>query len=162
MDKEKRTKLILIFFIISTIFIALTVNFVNLVEANHSEISVEILGAIEKPGIYKLDNKVSIGELVKLAGGFKSDADQEFIKHKLNLSDLISKNNIYIPFVEETTKYISINNASKDELDSLTGIGSTTANKIIQSRPFTNLNELVQKKVLTQSVYDKIKDLITL
>jgi competence protein ComEA len=57
---------------------------------------------------------------------------------------------------------ISINNASHAELDSLDGIGQVRAQKIIDNRPYTTLDELVQKKVLYKSTFEKIKDDIEL
>lgn len=57
---------------------------------------------------------------------------------------------------------ISINTASKDELDMLPGVGPTTAQKIIDSRPYESTEELLAKKAVSQSVFDKIKDLISL
>jgi competence protein ComEA len=53
---------------------------------------------------------------------------------------------------------IDINAATKDELDTLPGIGAAYAQKIIDNRPYKTKNELVSKKVIPQSTYDKIKD----
>jgi len=55
---------------------------------------------------------------------------------------------------------ININIASLDELDSLPGVGKTTAQKITDTRPYSSINQLVEKKVLKQSVFDQIKDSI--
>lgn len=57
---------------------------------------------------------------------------------------------------------ISINDAPKEELDMLPGVGPTTAQKIIDNRPYTTLDELLSKKAVKQSVFEKIKDLISL
>lgn len=55
---------------------------------------------------------------------------------------------------------IDINSASKDELMTLSGIGDATAQKIIVNRPYRAKNELVSKKILPKSTYEKIKDQI--
>lgn len=55
---------------------------------------------------------------------------------------------------------IDINSASEVELRTLTGIGEARAAAIIKGRPYKRKDELVQKKVLTQGVYDAIKDKI--
>lgn len=56
---------------------------------------------------------------------------------------------------------IDLNSATTKQLTSLPGITSALADKIIKARPFNQTNELVSKNILTQSVYDKIKNLIT-
>ena len=53
---------------------------------------------------------------------------------------------------------IDINSATADELDTLPGIGAAYAKKIIDNRPYKTKAELVSKKVIPQSTYDKIKD----
>jgi competence protein ComEA len=56
---------------------------------------------------------------------------------------------------------ISLNHATITELDSLPGIGSVRAQKIIQGRPYQKTEDLVERKVIYRSLYDKIKNQIT-
>ena len=55
---------------------------------------------------------------------------------------------------------LDINSASPAELQALKGIGDVRAAAIIKGRPYKGKDELVQKKIITQSVYDGIKDQI--
>jgi competence protein ComEA len=55
---------------------------------------------------------------------------------------------------------IDINSASSAELDKLPGIGSARAQAIIANRPYKGKDELAQRKIVPQSVYDQIKDKI--
>jgi len=55
---------------------------------------------------------------------------------------------------------IDINRAKADELMTLKGIGEARAAAIIKGRPYARKDELVQKKIIPDSVYNEIKDLI--
>ena len=55
---------------------------------------------------------------------------------------------------------IDINSVSKDQLDALPGIGSARADAIIKGRPYKGKDDLVNKKIIPQNVYDGIKDKI--
>ncbi len=52
------------------------------------------------------------------------------------------------------TSKVDINSASAEQLDTLYGIGQPRAKKIIAGRPYTSLDELVTKKVLTKSIFE--------
>lgn len=55
---------------------------------------------------------------------------------------------------------IDINRAKADELMTLKGIGEARAAAIIKGRPYARKDELVQKKIIPESVYNEIKDKI--
>lgn len=55
---------------------------------------------------------------------------------------------------------IDINTATKQELETLPGIGPATSQKIMAGRPYRAKSDLLKSKIVTRSEYEKIKDSI--
>ncbi|MEK7109608.1 MAG: SLBB domain-containing protein [Patescibacteria group bacterium] len=89
-----------------------------------------------------------------------------FIQNQLTL-DYTTPTNNQLPINDDQSlitnnqSLININDATIEELDQLPGIGQVTANKIITGRPYLTLEELITKKIVNKSVFEKIKILIT-
>lgn len=80
--------------------------------------------------------------------------------------DVLSANNLPVTQVPEVSRTIitqptnngvNINTATISELDKLPGIGPVYAQKIIDHRPYSNIEELLTKKVIPQKTFEKIQ-----
>jgi competence protein ComEA len=60
-----------------------------------------------------------------------------------------------------TGKLVNINTATKEELDTLPGIGPVKAQAIIEGRPFKSIEDVMKVKGIKQGEFGKIKDRIT-
>jgi competence protein ComEA len=136
-------------------------------------ILVDIEGGVVRPGVYRLPQNSRIDDVLGFAGGFTDQADMEAVARSINRAAKLSDGaKIYVPIKNMTTEdnrpgvegitMININTASRTELEDIPGIGPVTADKIISARPFTRLEELVERNVLSISLYDKVKNLLTL
>lgn len=131
---------------------------------------VDVSGAVEKPGVYKLPTDARVGDALVVAGGLSAVADREWVSATLNLAAKVEDGaKIYIPKNSESdtieasgevraqkNQKININTASLEELDELDGIGESRARAIIENRPYGSTQELVSKAKIPQTVYDKI------
>lgn len=138
-------------------------------------IKVDIAGAVINPGVYSLSNEARLEDALKIAGGLSDMADSEFVAKQFNLAAKLRDGaKVYIPRVNEgigstavnntvskENTLININEAGLSELDILTGIGPVTAQKIIDNRPYERIEDILEKKVVSSSVFEKIKDKIT-
>lgn len=152
------------------------------------DIVVEIAGAVVKPDIYKFPNTTRLDDLIKAAGGLASNADREWVEKNMNRAsvlkdgqkiyipiqndnyqtDVLSANNIALYQQAPSSNYeggderVNINSGSATELEKLPGIGPVYAQKIIEQRPYSNIEELLSKGVVKDSLYQKIKDQVSI
>jgi len=137
-----------------------------------SEIQVYVAGAVNRPGVYFLSDGDRSIDAVEAAGGPADDANLEAI----NLARLLhDEDQVLVPRLGEQAildsdqapqnELININSASAAVLDSLPGIGEVRSQRIVDSRegngPFSRIEELVERELIPQSVFDQIRELIT-
>ena len=60
------------------------------------------------------------------------------------------------------TRVININRATITELDTLWGIGTARAESIVKNRPYQSLDDLVSKGVLTKTLVDKNREMMSI
>lgn len=168
-----------------------------------NKIKVDIKGAVKKAGVYELDEGARVSDLIKLAGGLKSNASTKYLNLSKKLEDeMVIKiytdnqiKNMNVTYkvqeeckclseditscagsniisngssdsTQEVLGKISLNKATKEELMTLSGIGESKAEDIIEYRNtnngFKSLEELMNVSGIGEALYNKIKDNITL
>jgi competence protein ComEA len=146
---------------------------INLSETSSApEIQVYVAGAVNRPGVYFLSDGDRWIDAVEAAGGPTADADVEAVNLALRLHD---EDQVLVPRLGEQAaldsvqapqnELVNINSASAATLDDLPGIGEVRSQNIVDSRqrdgPFSRIEELVERKLIPQSVFDQIRELIT-
>jgi len=138
---------------------------------------VHITGAVPRPGVYALPKNARVQDAISAAGGFLAEAE----KSQINLAALLEDGQkLDIPYISgaipvvgtpvpevatSTTELVNLNTASSAELETLPGIGPTTAQKIIEYReqngPFVNTEDIINVSGIGPGTYERIKGLIT-
>ncbi len=151
-------------------------------EANSSsmEIYVQLSGAVNNPGVYRVREGCRLFELIKLSGGLAPDADGNAV----NLARVVKDGEkIYIPRIGEGKEnrtgfshnaglsskdrsgLINVNTASKEELEKLPGIGKVIAERIIKYRKehgfFSAPSDLLGVKGIGKKKLERIRSMIT-
>lgn len=147
---------------------------VNNYELSQKEgkIAVYITGAIKNPGVYYLDDSARLYNLLDLCGGILENADIE----KINLAQKLVDSQKVIIYekkeetyesevdtkIEDEESYkVNINTATKEELKTLSGIGDSTASKIIEYREknyFMEIEDIMNVDGIGNSKFENIKN----
>ena len=126
-------------------------------------LTVTIKGAVNNPGTYTASKGETLAYLITLAGGLKDNADNK----TYNLSTLLKDNtSYYISSINNEIEKVSINDATIAQLDTLPGIGSVLAKRIVSYRSshgvFNKLEDITSVSGIGDSLFEQIKDLICL
>ena len=135
-------------------------------------IIVDISGEVIIPGVYEIPSDYRLNDLIEMAGGLSEDADIDRINRARTLID---GEKIYIPSFDEALEIqspievnegkVNINSAGIDELQTISGIGPVTAEKIISYREehgaFTSIEELLNISGIGEKTFKKMQDYVT-
>jgi competence protein ComEA len=139
---------------------------------------VDVAGAVRSPGLYRLPAGARVGDAISAAGGFGPAVDTIAASAVLNLAAALSDGQkIVVPARGAATAppsggsggspgstLVDVNHASQAELEALPGIGPATAQKIIAARSeraFASAHELLDRKLVGNATWEKIRDLVT-
>ena len=153
-------------------------------------IVVDVAGAVAAPGLRELPAGARVGDAIAAAGGYATDADLDAAATSLNLAQRLGDGDqVRVPRLGEAAAAaaqpvasgaaapgptgtgpstgggpVNLNTASPEELEALPGIGPVTVQKIVaarQERPFTSLDDAVQRGVIHRGQLEDIRELAT-
>ena len=144
---------------------------------------VDVDGAVVRPGVYRLKDGARVSQAIDAAGGLTAEADVTGLNRASKVAD---GQKIYVPKVGEqqaaaavggaessaattpgagsSSELVNINTASAAELQTLSGIGPSMAQSIIDERskngPFASVDDLMRVSGIGEKKLAKIKDCI--
>lgn len=146
-----------------------------------SMITVYVSGEVNKPGLIQIDSNARVSDAITACGNFTPLADKNAINLAQKLSDGI---HIQVPTIknsantasatnnssnspnDKSNDLININTATKEELDTLPGIGPATAEKILNYRQehgnFQSIEDLKNVKGIGEAKFNKLQDKISI
>lgn len=146
-------------------------------EVNLNQIIVDVAGAVEKPGVYKLPAGSRFSDALSVAGGLAATADRDWVTKYINLAqNIMDGSKLYIPTraaagmapgADATgavlgEQVVSVNTATVAELETLWGVGPARAKAIIDGRPYYTLEELVNRRIIPQTVWERNRSVLGL
>ncbi len=153
-----------------------------------SALTVHVAGAVSAPGIVRLPLGARVADALAAAGGLRGDADSD----RLNLAETLSDGvRLYVPAIgqavlpqpvsaggvhlggggggvdgEPSTPAapLDLNSATAEQLDSLPGVGPSTAAAIIGYRdshgPFRSVDELDEVRGIGPAKLEQLRELV--
>ncbi|MRH43060.1 ComEA family DNA-binding protein [Aquibacillus halophilus] len=142
------------------------------IEKEESELLfIDVKGEVEFPGVYEVAPNNRVNDVIILAGGFTENANMEHVNLAQKVFDemviLVTKKGEEGGSSQDSAEQFSdgrirINRATKDELLTLTGIGSVKAEAIIQYRTeygdFQSEDDLLQVSGIGEKTLDRIRE----
>lgn len=147
-----------------------------------AQVYVYVTGAVTNPGVYSLDEGLRVCDAVEAAGGLTEDADASTVNLARVLSDgehiaLPTKAEVETALAQGSaggaggaggaavaSSLVNINTADASALETLSGVGSATAQAIISDReqngPFSTIEDLMRVDGIGEKKFAKLKDSI--
>lgn len=152
-------------------------------DTQHEQVTVDVKGAVTKPGVYTLNASSRVTDAIKAAGGMTEDADAKSVNLAASLSD---EEVIYVASKDENVSVvgqsdsgaasdkggktsqkdgkINLNTATSEQLQTISGIGAKRAEDIIAYREshggFQSVDDLKNVSGIGDKTLEKIRESI--
>ena len=132
---------------------------------------VDVVGAVRRPGLYRLRDGSRVADAVSRAGGATRRADLSLVNLAAPLADGLQ---VVVPRRQSgsagaaggttATAPVHLNTATLEQLDALPGVGPVTAQKILDYRQkngaFTSVEDLDAVSGIGPARLDTLRDLV--
>lgn len=134
-------------------------------------LTITVTGQVVKPGSYVVRKDSTVGDLILSAGGVTTNADA---RAYIEETEIIKGTSYYIAPINDLNDYCgekalekyNVNEATREDLMKIKGVGSQIATDIITYRnengPFTYLEELQKVRGIGKSTFESIKNNVIL
>ena len=145
------------------------------VDVAAAEITIDVQGAVNHPGVYKLTIGSRVVDAIKAAGGVTkagdpsdlnqariiADGEQIYIYAKSTSSNTNSTTKSTVKVKPKSSGFVLVNRASAKEFEALDGIGPVLASRIVSYRkangPFATIEELLKVPGIGAGTLSKFK-----
>ncbi|CAI2615880.1 ComEA family DNA-binding protein [Lactobacillus kunkeei] len=141
------------------------------------DLYIDVKGEVKHPGVYQIPSNSRVTDVIKEAGGFKADADEQ----KVNLAKVLNDQDVVVvnkKGAAGSSSFASLNNTSTgnsanngkvnlntadlNELQKLNRVGEKKAQKIIdyrnQHNGFHSIDEIKQVSGFGDKTFERLKD----
>lgn len=140
------------------------------------QIAVDVVGAVERPGLYYLGTEARVADAIQAAGGLAPNADRDAVNFAARVKD---EQQLRIPRAGEARtgqpgpqassaamrERLDLNTADATALDALPGIGAAMAKEIVAYRAahgaFQSIDQLDDISGIGRTTIEGLRDLVT-
>jgi competence protein ComEA len=144
---------------------------VQVKRARGGDVIVHVVGAVRRPGVYRLPSWVRLAAALRRAGGATARADLQGVNLAAKVADgqqvvvparVAGATRTAAPGTAAAVQPVSLNNATVEQLDELDGIGPATAQKILDYRQehggFGSVDDLKQVSGIGPKRFEALKE----
>lgn len=139
------------------------------------DITIDVQGAVNHPGVYKLTIGSRVVDAIKAAGGVTkagdpsdlnqariiADGEQIYVYAKSSSSNTNSSTQSTVKVKPKSSAFVLVNRASAKEFEALDGIGPVLASRIVSYRkangPFATIEDLLKVPGIGAGTLSKFK-----